>query len=267
MRRSGTGALLVFPAWEKYKFLVHGFSSRLGGVSLTPYASLNLGFHTGDDPANVRRNREILTGQLGFGLADLVAGQQVHGDKVAVIGPDDRGKGGEDMASAIPATDALVTATPGIPLIAFFADCVPVLLVDPDTPAVGVAHAGWKGTVSKIVCRALETMHQTFGTKPGNCLAGIGPSVGSCCYEVGEEVADEVRRVFPRGGRLLLRSGKPRLCLDLWEANRIALLESGVLPENILIGGFCTCCRPDLFFSYRAEQGQTGRLGALIMLK
>ena len=266
---SGVGYLTI-PSFEEAGPVRAWFSTRLGGVSRPPYATLNLGFHVGDDPAAVAENRARLCLALGVDQRTLVAARQVHGDRVQVVGAEDAGRGAVDGGLALPDADALVTRDSGVVLTAYYADCVPVCLYDPRAGAVGLAHAGWKGTVGETAAKAVRKMVEAFGSDPGDCLAAIGPSIGPCCYEVDEKVVGPLAQAFedwpdlvrPSGRQAADRPGKWKL--DLWEANRRSLLRAGLRSENILVGGLCTACRRDIFFSHRAEGGRTGRLMALV---
>jgi len=264
--QTGDIKYLTIPAFEETGTVTHAFSTRLGGVSPEPYTRLNLGFNTGDDPDNVRENRRRICRTLGIEPGHVVAGRQVHGASIAVVSEKDRGKGAFFLDSAIPETDALITAEPGVPLASFYADCVAVFLLDPVKGAIGLAHAGWKGTFLKIAARTAERMGELFRSNPGDLLIGIGPSIGSCCYEVDLPVINRLREAFRGYEDTAVRTGPDKWHLDLWEINRRQLADIGVPPEQITISRFCTNCRTDLFYSYRAENGITGRMGAILML-
>lgn len=245
-------------AWD----VLHAFSDRYGGVSPAPFSSLNVGLHVGDDAAAVRENRRRLCRALGVAPEALVAGEQVHGTRVAVVGAEDRGRGAFELRDAVPGADALVTDTPGVILFALFADCVPVYLYDPKRRAVGLAHAGWKGTAGGIARRTAEKMSEAFGSRPEDLHAAIGPSIGPCCYEVGEEVA----RALAGAGLGIVVEDAQRLRADLWAANAAQLAEAGVPRDNIAVAGLCTRCLRDTFFSHRGHGGRTGRMAAAIGL-
>jgi polyphenol oxidase len=253
-------------SFEEQGGVIHGFSARHGGVSLPPFASLNLGFHTGDNPEAVKENRTKFCNALGIDPAKLVTAEQVHSDKVAVVTAKDAGSGALSPSGALVSTDAMVTREQ-VPLMAFYADCVPILIYDPVVKAVGVVHSGWSGTVLQIAAKTIRTMAQEFGTDPANCFIGIGPSIGPCCYEVDDKVIDRVKDVFSYWQDLLEDKGNGHWNLDLWEINRQSLIEAGVPAENITVSGVCTKCNSELLFSYRGEHGTTGRLAAVIMIK
>jgi YfiH family protein len=219
---------------------------------------LNTGHTVGDNLEHVRENHERICKALGIRCREMVSPHQVHSATVQVVGAGDRGRVCEG-------TDALVTDTPGVYLMLRFADCVPVLFYDPVRRAVGLAHAGWRGTVACIARETVRRMVDVFGCRPADIRAGIGASIGPCCYEVGDEVVDAVRAVFPDAPHLLSHQGSGRWHLDLWAANRYQLGLEGV--TEIEVAGLCTACRTDEWFSHRAEKGRTGRLGAVIGLR
>lgn len=243
----------------------HGVSTRLGGLSKPPYATLNLGLKSGDDEATVKLNRKLFCRAVDVDAAAVVNAQQVHGDNIHLVEKKDAGRGVDGYTTAIPDTDALITAEPGIPLMLFFADCVPVLIFDPVGKAVAAVHAGWKGTVASIAQKAVLAMQERFGTRPADCHVAIGPSIGPCCYEVDRPVVEALEQAFPWWEELVIPQGE-RWMLDLWETNRRQLEVIGVHKHNIEISGVCTSCNTELFYSHRAEKGMTGRFGAVISL-
>ena len=259
---------LTIDSFSRTGLVAHAFTTRCGGVSEGPYAGLNMSFRVGDRPENVLINRMNICRALGAEPADLVAAAQVHGEGVAAVTAEHRGKGAAEAESALPATDALITNEPGVLLSSYHADCVPVFLLDPVQKAIGVIHAGWKGTALKIAAKTVEAMQQSFGSRPRNCLAGIGPAIGPCCYEVDEPVFSRFQYAFPDCWPALFTPAAPgHWRLNLWEANRRALLEAGLQEERITAANLCTSCRQDLFFSHRASGGRAGRMAALLMLR
>lgn len=257
------GKFSIFPE----DLAVHAISTRLGGVSRPPYDTLDLALHVGDEAAAVRENRGLFARSLGLDARRIVTPEQVHGDVVACVDEQDAGRGSQSYDDCIKETDALITDTPGLPLMLCFADCTPIVFLDPEKRAVGIAHGGWKGTVQSIAAKTLARMTEAFGTQPRDVLVGIGPSIGPCCYEVGAEVAARFCAAFPYAEELLLHETDGHVHLDLWEANRQQLLRSGVPEDNIEVAGECTCCRHAWYYSYRADQGKTGRIAALISLR
>ena len=257
---------LVFNHLQSSNLVTHGFTTRIGGVSTGCYHSLNTSFHVGDQDARVQQNRVQACRALGIDPYLLVAGRQVHGDRIWLVEEKDLGRGALSHGDALPDIDALITGRPGVPLSSYYADCVPIFILDPVQRVIALAHAGWQGTALKIARKVIEKMSQHFATNPRCCLAGIGPSIGPCCYEVDEPVIGRFRDNFPGGG-LAEPAAPGKWRLNLWEANRLTLLEAGLQPDHICTARLCTSCRRDLFFSYRAEEGRTGRMASFMMLK
>lgn len=257
-------AYLTIPEWGELGVEV-GFSSREGGYSKAPFDSLNFGLHVGDDPKVVLQNRQRWLGEWSGSWQDFAVGQQVHGAEVGWLEAGSGGRGAKDVESAIPATDGLLTKSE-LCLMAFFADCVPIYFYHPFLKSIGIAHAGWKGTVSRIGLRVLEKFKEAGG-KPEQCLIAIGPSIGPCCYEVDERVAEMFEHSFP-GSNVLKpfrpKQGPKHYHLDLWEANFQVLLAGGADPEKITRVPSCTACNPERFYSYRRDRGSTGRMAGWI---
>lgn len=251
--------------------ITHAVSTRIDGVSKPPFNGLNLALHVGDEPENVLANRKKFVQSLGFRLTDIVTPNQVHGEKIFRVDENYRGCGSTNYADSIPETDALITNVPKLPLMLCFADCVPIFFVDVENSAIGLAHGGWRGTFKKIAAKTLLKMGDEFGTRPENCLIGIAPSIGACCYEVGGEVLDKCKAAFPKNVDELLIERDGKIFLDLWRANVVQLLEVGACEENIDVAGECTCCNDGWYFSYRAAHkknfDRTGRIAAFIALK
>jgi YfiH family protein len=237
-------------------------TTRDGGVSAGPYASLNLGLHVGDDPAAVRTNRARAAGCVGLAPGDLVFARQVHGREVAVVGAGDRGRGatGDD---ALDGVDALVTATPGIGLAVLAADCLPLVLYDPAAHVLGCVHAGWRGTVARVAAAAVEAM-AGLGARPGDLLAALGPAIEADRYQVGPEVADAAADAFgPAADGVLRPDGTGRWLFDLAAANRRTLVDCGVAPERVVAPEVGT--GDPRLFSDRAER-PCGRQAAIAVL-
>jgi YfiH family protein len=236
--------------------IAHGVTTRAGGVSVGPYSSLNLGLSVGDEPSAVDENKARLANALGYEADQLVTTPQVHGNTVLVV----------DAATAPTAlqtrADILVTNQPGFLIMQRYADCVPILLWHPDGGVVSVAHAGWRGTALNVAGTAAQAVGEMGGGTQG-VRAGIGPSIGPCCFEVG----DEVVAAFPEhpDTSSVGPSGKPHL--DLWEINRRQLLAAGVPDAQIEVSGACTRCQPETYFSHRALGYPAGRFGAAIGIR
>jgi YfiH family protein len=241
----------------------NAFSTRGGGVSPFPEASLNLAGFDQDSAENIRENRRRFISALGGGWA-LAACWQVHGADVLVL--RDR----QDPRPEGERRDALATNLKGVLLGVKTADCVPVIIGDPRSGACAAVHAGWRGTLAGIVGRALATLGEEFGTDPRDVRAALGPAALGCCYEVGADVVEPFRAKFAGADSLFTPTRDGRALIDLHEANRRQLVESGVAPGRVHALPLCTMCRPDLFFSYRRDRklyGRTGRLLSVIGMR
>jgi YfiH family protein len=239
--------------------VVQAVFARQGGVSPAPYASLNMSVSTGDTRENVRANRERAFRALGRAPNTLADVWQVHSATV-VVADEPNGE-----RSHLAQADALITDNPAVTLFQRFADCVPIVLYDPVRPAVGLIHAGWRGTLAKAPAVAARAMAERFGSRPADLQAAIGPSIGPCHYDVGPEVAGATRQAFGPAADALLSGENGTTRLDLWAANLQALREVGV--DQVEVAGVCTACHSGDFFSHRAERGRTGRFGALVALR
>jgi purine-nucleoside/S-methyl-5'-thioadenosine phosphorylase / adenosine deaminase len=272
--------ILQVPALLKLPWLVHGFSTRPGGVSdVNGEKVLNLGAVEWDSRENVEENKRRFRAALGAADLPLVSLHQIHSDVVRSF----------DSALAKQCKgDASATNRPGLLLGVRTADCAPVLLVDPKKRVVAAIHAGWRGTLQRIVTKAIGQMQMQFGCRPQDLLAAIGPAIGGCCYEVGTEVASAFMAQFPNAAEFFdeLRTGNEpnplqwlnmmppghqpppnKVRLDLSKANRSQLLEAGLRPQNIFVSGLCTACRLELLFSYRKEGARSGRLMSVIGIR
>jgi len=258
----GDIAIGYFPALEQFG-LVHGFTLRGQGQSDIVKGTLNMALHVGDDGQKVLANRKKVAQALGYDPVKVTTCAQVHGNKVVEVTPQLVGRGAFNYADTIPGTDGLFMAEHQVPLMLFFADCVPVILVDTQSSAFALVHAGWRGAVSNIGALALRAMEARFGTKPQNVLAAIGPSIGPCCYEVDENVFKKA----PGYEECFIPCRPQHWHLNLWQVNRLQLERVGVPKENILDSAYCTKDHVEQYFSYRAEQGKTGRLAAVIYRK
>lgn len=245
-----------FDLWPQVR---HGIFTRHGGVSAAPWASLNLGGNVGDDPRAVRRNHERMYNVLGVDDGRACTVWQVHSADVVLADGPVRGRRWLALA------DAMITNLVDTPLAMRFADCVPLLFHDPVRGVIGMAHAGWRGTVRGVGANTVRAMVEAYGCMPRDIQAGIGPSIGPMHYQVGEEVVEAVREYFGSTEGLIRRDlSDGTAYLDLWAANRRDLEGAGV--EQIEVAGICTAENTDEFFSHRAEQGKTGRFGAVISL-
>jgi YfiH family protein len=280
-------------------WLVHAFSTRLGGLSQAPCAGLNLGFTESDRRARVEQNRRRFFAQLGTKDFEPASVRQIHSSHSFVVARDAARQLTYELpgieaavpaAEHAPAGDGLMTAEPGVLLTIRIADCLPVLLVDPRRRAVAAVHAGWRGALARVIEKAVGDMRRALGTDPQDLVAALGPSIRACCYEVGEEVveafhgsfagADQFFRPLPNRAQaatdrhsILFLSAcppghapehVPAARLDLTAVARAQLASAGLKPANVLVADFCTACRTDLFFSHRREGARTGRQAAVI---
>jgi hypothetical protein len=248
------------------KGVINAFSTRIGGKSREPYNTLNMGLHTGDDCQNVIENRKLFLDRQGLNLSNAVAAKQVHSTNLQVVDDSLRGKGAWKWEDALDDTDGLITNSKNTILITFYADCVPIYIYDSEKEIVALAHAGWKGTVGKIAWLTLQKMKSHYGTKTSQCLVVIGPSIGPCCYEVDENLVVRFKNAGFNINKLAKNNRPEHYLLNLWEANKEVVLQSGVPEDNVFVSGLCTSCNNDIFFSYRAENGITGRMAAIIAL-
>ncbi|MFQ5895807.1 MAG: peptidoglycan editing factor PgeF [Nitrospinota bacterium] len=257
------GGVTLFrsPLLDSLGFLAHAFSTRRGGVSEGSFASLNLSGAPGEKPGNVRENRRRFFAALGLGAERAVGLRQAHGRALFRLdgGPPPAGTRG----------DGLMASTRGPILTVQTADCPAVLLAAPASRAVVLLHAGWRGTGAGIVGSALRALEEAYGAPPRSVFAALGPSIRACCYEVGEEVLPHFRRMHPGLDGLVRRvpGVEGKYLLDLVEANRQQLLAAGVPPAHIDADPPCTCCRPELFYSYRRDGRPCGRLLAAAALR
>ncbi len=280
--------VITIEPWAKFPWLLHGFSTRTGGFSKAYGApSLNLGYTKKDRRETVERNRALFLQSLGAvsnekGCSPVVTLRQVHSDLIHTVAA---------VPDSPPVGDGIITNTPDLVLAVQTADCLPVILIDPKRKAVGVFHAGWRGTLRRIVEKGVGEMRRNFGSDPKHLQAAIGPGIRECCFEVGPEVRvqfeaqfvyadklfreikelDPVREKYPM---LFLTARAPghselpiQLFLDLAEANRLQLLDAGLVAKNIHVSPLCTACRTDLLFSYRKEKGVTGRMLAAVGIR
>ena len=241
----------------------HCFSTRFGGVSEGTLASLNLGVHRGDRPANVRENYRRLGAAVGFDPKNTVFTKQVHSDIVQRVGRQDCGRG--LVFPVEEARDGLVTDEPGVALTIFSADCTPVLLFDPVARAIGAAHAGWRGTAAGIAVRTVEAMRREFGCRPENLRAAIGPCISQCCFETDLDVPQAMLTAFgPEADAYIEKRGE-KYFVDNKGLNRLWLTRMGV--TNIDVSQDCTMCQPERFWSHRVTKGYRGSQTGIIELK
>lgn len=253
------------PSFHGTGLVKHCFTTRIGGVSEFPYRSMNLGTNTGDDKENVLENYRLISKALDIEPENLVLSHQVHKDNILIASDEHRGNG-ILYDTRFKEIDALITDKRNVALVTVYADCVPIFILDVEKKVIALAHGGWRGTVKKIGRKVIDRMVSDFGTNPINCIIGIGPSIGKCCYEVDDYVIDKFKEAYDDTYDFIEDTGKGKYFLDLWTANKISMMEAGVLPQNITISNICTKCNNELFFSYRGEEGNTGRMAAILQL-
>lgn len=267
LNNSDTVPYLTYNSLSEIKFINHAFSTRLGGVSEGEFTSMNTAFNRGDNLNNVTENYKRFCRSAGFDFESLVASAQDHHTFVRAVTKADSGVGiykPRDIASV----DALITNETGVTLVTYYADCTPLFFVDTKNKAIGLAHAGWRGTVGRIGEKVIRKMTECYGTDPADVVAAIGPAISVCCYEVDQPCAnhfyalkglDSGKFVFPKDG------GK--YMIDLLETNRQILVAAGVPEKNITLSDLCTNCHPDLLWSHRATKGHRGTMSAFLSLR
>lgn len=258
---------LRLASFTRYPRLRHGITGRAPGL----WRDGDISYATGGDPARVLTNRRAWAARIGVDATQIVAVRQIHGNAVDRVDTAARGRGAFSLsANEVPAADALITATPDTPLLLGFADCTPLLFHDPVRGVVGLAHAGWRGTVADIAGATVAAMTAQFGSRPSDIIAGIGPAIGRCCYVVDVPVTNAwlalgvedplvLEEIAPANGQRQWR-------FDLARANRLLLQRAGIPAEQIEDAAICTACNVAIFPSHRAQQGQAGRFAAIISL-
>lgn len=258
---------LTYNSLSEINFINHAFSTRLGGVSAGEFTSMNMAFNRGDNPENVTENYKRICKSAGFDFDSLTASAQDHNTFVRAVTSEHKGIGiykPRDLQSV----DALITNEKGVTLVTYYADCTPLFFVDTKQKAIGLAHAGWRGTVGRIGEKVVNKMTELYGTNPADIVAAIGPAISVCCYEVDKPCADNFyalsdldssRFVFPK------ENGK--YMIDLLETNRQILEAAGVKNENITVSDVCTNCNSELLWSHRATKGKRGTMSAFLCIK
>ncbi len=258
---------LTYNSLSEIDFINHAFSTRLGGVSTDEFTSMNLAFNRGDSPENVTENYKRFCKSAGFDYESLTASSQDHHTFVRAVTKENVGVG-IYKPKDIESVDALITNEPGVTLVTYYADCTPLFFVDTKQKAIGLAHAGWRGTVGRIGDNVIKKMQSLYGSDPSDIKAAIGPAISVCCYEVDKPCADNflaldeldsTKFVFPKG------NGK--FMIDLLETNRQILVHAGVKNENITVSDVCTNCNNELLWSHRATKGHRGTMSAFMCIK
>lgn len=272
----GNGAELVavdgikhveFDCLNEYRdILIHCMSTRQGGISHDGCASMNLGFARNDSMGNVCENFRLFCESTGIDLNSMVLTNQVHGTVVRIVGEMDKGKGFPGNEGGFAGVDGLITATPGVTMVTFHADCAPIFLFEPCVKAASLVHSGWRGTLGNIVSEAIGIMKNMPGFNTKRVTAVIGPSIGYCCFEVFEEVYALFLNKFGNDAFYKREQGG-KWKIDLKGIIEYELQQEGIPLENIHNCGICTKCRKDLFFSHRGDEGKTGSLAAFMQIK
>lgn len=247
---------LFVPGWEQFPGLVHVFFGRSGGRSAVPYASLNLSYRVGDDLQHVKDNWCDVKKTMGIHELKVTLMRQVHGAQVLTVTRGNQKEAGEG--------DAMITDQPNVFLGILTADCVPIFLIEPQRRVVAAIHAGWRGTVLGVIEKTVTCLQQTYGINPEDLYAALGPAISGCCYEVGEEVYTQITARYNETGKEAWSFLDRRYYLDLRTLHTMLLHQQGIPAERISRVGPCTGCNTSRFFSYRMEQGQTGRQASFI---
>ncbi len=263
LQKKKTIEYLQSPLLNNCDFLEHAFCTRRGGASRDDYNSLNMSFREGDEEFRVLQNWDRLATAFDIPMEQFLVVNQVHGDAIFVIKPHGSYFSSSDELSY----DAIITPRADLAICIKTADCVPVFLVDKVKKVIAVVHAGWKGTALAISAKVIRLMQNQYRCQPADILAAIGPSIGKCCYEVDQVTADAFRKhkysdlFFQQGSK------KDKWMLDLPEANRRQILETGITENNIEVSKYCTVCNQDMFFSHRGSGGITGRQVNFMMIR
>lgn len=260
--------LIRYDLFSDVPFLVHGFTTRLGGVSEGIYTSMNLSFTRGDRVEDVLANYEILAQEIGIEKSKFVASDQTHTTNIRIVTKDDLGKGiirEKDYTDV----DGLMTNEKGVVLFTYYADCVPLFFADKKKKVIALSHSGWRGTKNKMAKVTVEKMCEVYGCERSDIICAIGPSICRSCYEVSQDVKTEFEETFlPEAiADIFMAKANGKFLLDLWKANELILKEAGILEEHIENRRICTCCNKDILFSHRGMEGKRGNLAAFMAIK
>ena len=265
IHKSGEVEYLTFPALERLNIVTHMVTSRFGGVSTGDCASFNFSYARDTSREAVDENFRRAAGVFGTTSDAFVCSDQTHTTNIRRVEKEDAGKG-VTKEKDYRDVDGLITNVPGLILGTFYADCVPLLFVDPVHHAIGCSHSGWRGTVGEMGKKTVEAMREAYGSRPEDIFAAIGPSICQDCYEVSEDVILEFQKAFEEKywEKLFYKKKNGKYQLNLWEANHIIFLEAGIKEDHISVPGICTCCNPEFLFSHRASHGRRGNLAAFL---
>ena len=258
---------LTYNSLSEIKFINHAFSTRLGGVSVGEFTSMNMAFNRGDNPESVTENYKRICKSAGFDFDSLTASAQDHNTFVRAVTSENKGVGiykPRDLHSV----DALITNEKGVTLVTYYADCTPLFFVDIKQKAIGLAHAGWRGTVGRIGEKVVKKMTELYGTNPADIVAAIGPAISVCCYEVDKPCADNFYALSDLdSSRFVFPKDNGKYMIDLLETNKQILISAGVKNENITVSDVCTNCNSELLWSHRATKGKRGTMSAFMCIK
>ena len=268
LNKSGDVEYITFKAFEAYPEILCAFSTRKGGVSSGMFASMNLGRMELDGKENVLENYALFAEAIGTVPGNFVISDQQHTANIKIVSEEDRGKGlfkDKDYE----AVDGFITDKKEVALCLLFADCVPVFLYDPAGHVISLVHSGWRGTAANISLKAVNIMHEKYGSDPSDIVSVIAPSICASCYEVSADLYEEFSETFSEDDLKAVFKHKEngKFLLDLWKANRIILLKAGLREENIHTTDLCTSCNKEILFSHRALHGRRGNLAGVIMLR
>lgn len=267
LNNADTVPYLTYNSLSEIKFINHAFSTRLGGVSEGEFTSMNMAFNRGDNPENVTENYKRICKSAGFDFDSLTASAQDHNTFVRAVTSENKGVGiykPRDLHSV----DALITNEKGVTLVTYYADCTPLFFVDTKKKAIGLAHAGWRGTVGRIGEKVVKKMTELYGTNPADIVAAIGPAISVCCYEVDKPCADNFYALSDLdSSRFVFPKDNGKYMIDLLETNRQILVAAGVKNENITVSDVCTNCNSELLWSHRATKGKRGTMSAFMCIK
>ncbi|HAQ39672.1 MAG TPA: peptidoglycan editing factor PgeF [Clostridiales bacterium] len=255
---------ITFPLFDKYDNLLNCFTTRKGGVSQGSFESMNIGFKTGDIAENVKRNIEIMAEKVGIDVADIVGTSQTHTNNIKYVSEEHKGRIFSN--SAFKEVDGIYTDRKNVALMSFHADCTPIFFYDPYKKVIGLAHAGWRGTLQNISGIMVRAFVKDFNSNPEDIITVIGPSLGQCCFEVDGDVA-KLFLAEDEGFKNYMEIKGPKYHFNLWQINKYLLMKEGIREENIEISGLCTKCHNDMFFSHRGQGGKRGLMAGILMIK
>ena len=263
---AGDVGYLTFKEFEKYKFIKHAFSTKLGGVSKNEFSTMNLSFTRGDNEEDVVKNYEIFSSALNFDINKIFRTSQVHGTNIKMITENDISENSCLKTNVFEKTDGLITNLQGIVLQTFHADCPAIFMFDKVKKVVGVAHAGWRGTVAKVSENLLSAFLENYNSDKNDIICGLGPGIGKCCYEVSEDIFPYFENLNLENYFSYSKKNGEKAFVDLLEVNRQVLINAGLNKNNIFKSDVCTMCNKDLLFSHRATYGKRGNNSAFIKL-